>query len=411
MPAYSCPGTRDVCGKIRATEYKHIILSHPRFHNGCDAGLKNPDRIRAAEEMLLDYGLRYRTMAENTTLGMFQLVQGSENRILSTNAVMARMLGYDRPGDLAGRSLSELVILPGDLDDFSSRIRTSGSFTGREIRLRRRDGSEIWVSLQAWVLAGAGSPVSLIEGFAEDITEHKVSEQEMQYYQSELGRYALAFEQTNRKLNMLSSITRHDILNQITGLRTFLELSREDLRGTKFAAFIEKEDQAAEAIQRQIEFTRFYQDIGVNSPIWYHVRTGIEATAGSLSLSPDVLSIEPSTGVSIHADPLIEKVFYNLLENALRHGGEQTRITFSSRVENAHLVLVCRDNGPGVPARYKEDIFNRKYFTHTGFGLFLSREILGITGLSIRETGEPGKGACFEIAVPQGSYNLDPPAG
>jgi K+-sensing histidine kinase KdpD len=116
-----------------------------------------------------------------------------------------------------------------------------------------------------------------------------------------------------------------------------------------------------------------------------------------------MLTIDLIVGLSIYADPLIEKVFYNLLENALRHGKGVTRIIFSSFLCNGNLVIVCEDNGPGVPARYKEDIFNRQHFEHTGLGLFLSREILGITGLSIRECGEPGRGARFEITVPPGS--------
>jgi hypothetical protein len=74
---------------------------------------------------------------------------------------------------------------------------------------------------------------------------------------------------------MLSSITRHDILNQIMGLQTFLELSREDLKGTRYEKFIDKEDRAAEAIQRQIEFTKFYQYMGVTSPKWQDAGTVI----------------------------------------------------------------------------------------------------------------------------------------
>jgi signal transduction histidine kinase len=57
-----------------------------------------------------------------------------------------------------------------------------------------------------------------------------------------------------------------------------------------------------------------------------------------------------------------------------------------------------------VPERFKEAIFVRKHFKNTGFGLSLSREILGITGLSIRERGTPGEGARFEITIPRQNY-------
>jgi len=67
-------------------------------------------------------------------------------------------------------------------------------------------------------------------------------------------------------------------------------------------------------------------------------------------------------------------------------------------------MLICEDEGPGIPAAEKENIFHRKFFKHPGFGFFLSLEILAITGLSIKETGEPGKGARFEIVIPNIAY-------
>jgi signal transduction histidine kinase len=69
-------------------------------------------------------------------------------------------------------------------------------------------------------------------------------------------------------------------------------------------------------------------------------------------------------------------------------------------------MIICEDDGNGVAAVNKSKIFERGYGEHTGFGLFLSREILGITGFSIEETGIPGKGARFEIFIPEGSFKI-----
>ena len=70
------------------------------------------------------------------------------------------------------------------------------------------------------------------------------------------------------------------------------------------------------------------------------------------------------------------------------------------------MTIICEDNGNGIPLNEKENIFTRKYFQHTGLGLFLSREILSITGLTISETGIEGSGARFEIHVPKGVYRF-----
>jgi signal transduction histidine kinase len=68
------------------------------------------------------------------------------------------------------------------------------------------------------------------------------------------------------------------------------------------------------------------------------------------------------------------------------------------------LVIIVEDNGIGIPDNEKEKIFNKGYGKHTGLGLFLAREILAITDITIRESGTPGKGAAFEIVVPKGHF-------
>ena len=111
-------------------------------------------------------------------------------------------------------------------------------------------------------------------------------------------------------------------------------------------------------------------------------------------------------GTEVFADPLIGKVFYNLMDNAVRYGGKITTIRFSALERDGDRVVVCEDDGDGVLAEEKGKIFERGFGKNTGMGLALSREILSITGISITETGEPGKGVRFEILVPAGKYRL-----
>ena len=74
--------------------------------------------------------------------------------------------------------------------------------------------------------------------------------------------------------------------------------------------------------------------------------------------------------------------------------------------KKGQAVIVCEDDGVGVPAGDKERIFDKGFGKNTGLGLALSREILDITGITITETGTPGAGARFEITVPAGSCRL-----
>ena len=106
-------------------------------------------------------------------------------------------------------------------------------------------------------------------------------------------------------------------------------------------------------------------------------------------------------GLEVCADPLIEKVFSNLIENAVRYGNKSiTTIRFSYECKTDKCIIVCEDDGTGVPADEKEKIFTYGFGKNSGLGLFLSREILNITGITIKETGEHHKGARFEITCP-----------
>jgi signal transduction histidine kinase len=69
------------------------------------------------------------------------------------------------------------------------------------------------------------------------------------------------------------------------------------------------------------------------------------------------------------------------------------------------------DDGVGIPDDEKEKIFTRGFGKNTGYGLFLIREILSITGFSIKENGVSGKGAQFIISIPQNSLRFSKNSG
>jgi signal transduction histidine kinase len=215
-----------------------------------------------------------------------------------------------------------------------------------------------------------------------------------------------AFETANKKLNLLSSITRHDIFNQLTVLLGYLELAKEKISDPEVTGFVDSGMHAANTIQRQIAFTKDYQDIGVQAPQWRNLATCIKTIVSvrmvqGISLDVDLDDLE------IYADPMIEKVFINLIDNSLRHGEHVSHIRFSyTKPDDSSVLIVYEDNGVGISPSLKDRIFEKGFGKHTGFGLFLSREILAITGLTIRETGVEGAGARFDISVPEGKFRF-----
>jgi signal transduction histidine kinase len=215
-----------------------------------------------------------------------------------------------------------------------------------------------------------------------------------------------AIAAANNKLILLSTLTRHDIFNQITALSAYLELIEMDNRNPGAAGHIGAMKKSLEVIRFQLEFTRDYQDLGLKKPTWNRVETAFNNAAGSFAGRKIAFRCE-SGNLEVFADPMIGQVFYNLMDNSLRHGSDRiSAIRLSVRKEATGLVVVYEDDGIGIPQEEKEKIFLKGFGKHTGLGMFLIKEILSITGMTIRETGVYGQGVRFEILVPPDRFRF-----
>jgi signal transduction histidine kinase/HAMP domain-containing protein len=218
----------------------------------------------------------------------------------------------------------------------------------------------------------------------------------------------VSHENINLKMDLLFSITRQDILDNLAVIMSHLE--RAQLRNTHddTQKFFNKTIGSIESIRNQISYMRALQELGLVSPKWQSVR---QTFYDAVKLLPDNnLTIRAEVGeLEIFADPLLPRVFYTLLENSLRNGGTKiSAVSLTIRREDNLLFIVYEDNGPGIPAREKENLFGTGYNEGTWQGLFLVRELLGFTRMTIRENGICGSGARFEIEVPADKFRLVP---
>jgi PAS domain S-box-containing protein len=363
---------------------------------------------KQAEDSLQKSEEQFRTVFEKGQLGMVMVDE--KFRFLKINPMFCSMLGYSLE-ELLQKTFTEITHPEHIAEDISQVQRLhEGKISeySTDKRYIKKNGDVFWASVVASAVKDREGRFLYYIALITDITERK--EIDSIYEQSNLAatRFAEDIKRVNDKLNLLNSITRHDILNQLTAILGYLEMMQMKFPEPSLQEYIDKEIHAARNIETQIKFTKEYQDIGIQSPGWFNVRKIIVSNAANLPLSTVRLVVN-FDNLEIFADPLFEKVFYTLLENALRHGKTVTSIEFSYRMQGEDLVVVYQDNGEGIPAEYKEAILQRKFFKHTGFGLYLSRTILGITGMTIRENGEPGKGARFEILVPKGAFRFTRP--
>ena len=210
----------------------------------------------------------------------------------------------------------------------------------------------------------------------------------------------------DRKLNLVGSVTRHDVLNQLTAVSGYTELLGMVVEDPQMKSYIEKIQFALDKIRRQFQFAKDYQNLGTEPPCWQSLASVIRLASDTVVLK-GVTITETCGNAAVYADPALDKFMAQLLDNAVRHGHGVSSIRISFQEGENGAVLVVEDNGTGIPAVDKERIFERGFGKYTGWGLFLAREILLLTGMTIAETGEPGKGARFEIHIPGEAFRKE----
>lgn len=306
------------------------------------------------------------------------------------------LLGY-RAGDMLGKTF--LSLLPPDQvpvmrDLFEKQTSTSPALITLEVMAQHADGHRLEMEIRSAPATDEEGRITGFRGITRDITEAR--------------RAATSLEQARKKMNLLNSVTFQDIQSAAFSLSAYHVLMNQLSPDKKIASFLEKEMALIKKITRSLNFARDYQEMGIHPPRWQNVSQTFLYAISHL----DFLSIAHTldTGdLELYADPLLEKAFSNLMENVIRHGKTATavRVWYQERPDG--LILLIEDNGIGIPREEKQIIFDRSYGKDSGLGLFLVREILSITGMTIQETGDTGKGTRFEIRVPQDGYRFTPP--
>jgi PAS domain S-box-containing protein len=346
-------------------------------YRGADLNITSRKRI---EEDLVKNEARFRQLVHQLQDSV--IILAYDGTILFGNPSAYTLAGISPRETVTGTHLSRFIDrdtwdqVNCDLKDITSgnTVRVS------EYRIKTADNSTRWVE-------ASGTRINYLDQDAIMVAIHDVTERR---------RAREELEMINKKLELLSSITRHDTINKITVILGNIRTAKKKCADPEILDVLNKLEAAAKSIRGLTEFTRIYQILGSHEPQWQ----SLDGIISQNSLPPDIRFESSIADIEIFADPMLEKVFYNLLDNSIQHGGHVTHIRFFTEPLPEGLRIVWEDNGSGIRAGDREDIFDRGFGDNTGLGLFLCREILAITGIGIREAGFNGKGARFEITIP-----------
>ncbi|MCK9591016.1 MAG: PAS domain S-box protein [Methanoregula sp.] len=347
---------------------------------------------KQAEEALRESEEKFKTLFESA--GDAILIMDN-NVFLDCNKKTEHIFGCTRDR-IIGKSIAMFSPLHQPDGQLSAKIvkeKINAAFLGEtqffELVHVRSDGTPInaEVTLNRFKVGGT----FYLQEIVRDITERKRSQK--------------ALEQAKKKLNLLNYVTFNDIQNMLFTLSGYNYLVKDKVSESSVKLIIEKEDDILQKITHSLKFSQSYQDLGLRLPRWYNVNQVFLLAISHL----DFLRMKHTVtldGLEIFADPLLEQVFQILADNTLTHGKTATEVTMRYTEGSESLTVFFEDNGVGINEDIKDKIFSPDFQKKKGVGLFLAREIFEITGISITETGEPGKGARFEITIPKGQYRF-----
>jgi PAS domain S-box-containing protein len=349
---------------------------------------------RRAEEALWEKEEFLDAIVENIP-DMIIVKNAGDLRIERINRAGEALLGCDRE-EICGRY--EWELFPG-ADEPSIRERDIMALERRclieiprETIRPQTGGDRILHTKVIPVPDKEGRPRFLL-GISEDITEKVVADE--------------ALNRAKKKMTFLNRITFDDLQNAVFSLSGYLELQKVLPASDQSRHFLNQQSSLVQQILESLTFARTYQDMGQHPPSWQCVMHTFLYGVSHIDmhrLSRDV----QVDGLEIFADPLLERVFQILAENVLVHAKGATKIVVSHRQAEDGVKIVFEDDGQGIPEPLKATLFEKKTGDTGSLSLFLAQEILSITDITIAETGEPGKGARFELTVPKRGYRFVP---
>jgi len=195
------------------TGFQELLLTPAGDTEGCLVILHDVTDLKNAEKAFRESEEKYRSIIEDMQDLFYRTDRSGKITMLSPSA--AKIAGYDSIDELIGQDVTSVYADPRERERLLDAMSETGAVDAYPLDLRTRDGTIRNVTTSSHFYRDARGNVLGVEGVIHDMTDQRKAEN--------------AFRMANKKLNLLTSITRHDIRNQLMALMAFLELSQESL--------------------------------------------------------------------------------------------------------------------------------------------------------------------------------------
>ncbi len=369
-------------GEERTILWNNSIFAQPGRRRMVLAFGLDVTRVRQLERERNELAERYRSIVDSAPWGMhfYELEADGTLRFIGANKAADKILGMDNNA-LAGKPLAEAFprIANTDLPSKYREVALTGKqwMTEQELHL---DGAFDVYSVNVFRIAPATVAVAF-----QDVTIRRQTED--------------ALRDANSRLKLTGALAVHDVGNLLTVAEGSLVLAaarQTDDVARKHTA------RASEVLAKIRGQVKYYGDqrLYAGKQVWLNLDAVMERVRSTIDFGPVKVNGDMG-GVEVEADPLLEKIIFNILENSIVHGGKVTRIDVGTTEKDGALILFFEDDGNGLTEEERSRIFS---LSATGHALHLAHEVLKLYGIEIREVGRIGGGARFEIVVPREAF-------
>jgi PAS domain S-box-containing protein len=344
---------------------------------------KDAERIRFQAELLNAAG---------------QSIIGTDNdrNITYWNSGAERLHGWSEK-EMKGQHISRIIsedIVHEFMPRVDGHVNVGESWSG-EITTKRRDGTVIPIMVTiAPIKNDKGESIGTVS-VETDISEQK-------WMQKVTNDAVEKVTELNEKLQVVESLTRHDIRNKLSALNSRVFLLKKRLADNpETSAHLRELELLSQQILRLLEFERVYVRVGAEELNSINVEDSVAEAASLFSSMKDVELINDCHGLTVMADSLLRQLFYNLMDNSFKYGEKLSKIRVHYVEQKNQLLLICEDDGVGIPEVMKSGLFQKGFGKGTGYGLYLMKRICEAYGWTIQETGKPCEGAQFTMTIPK----------
>jgi PAS domain S-box-containing protein len=318
-------------------------------------------------------------------------------RIMEINPHFTSLFGYS-PDEVRGKLLNNVVVPKHYIEEAEmlDKKAVEGHVYHDTVRMKK-DGSSVPISISAAPICIRKRLVGYI-GVYKDISELRKAEKELHDAMERLGMM-------NEKLRVIGGLTRHDVRNKLSVVTGNAYLARkESEKNSKVLDYLKEMEEAVHQATRIFDFAKTYEMLGVEELTYIDMEKIVNEAISLFSDLKDVSVTNDCHGLTVLADSLLRQLFYNLIDNSLKHGQKTSKIRIRhEKADGDQLRMIYEDDGVGISESGKQRVFHEGYTTSkgSGYGLYLIKKMTEVYGWTIEETGEQGKGARFVMILPK----------